>query len=103
MNGKLLTRRLDALSTNVWREAIQMEKLRDKVEDLGVAAEAINIPASVDQETAYRSQDAAAKRLRELSFKLSGMEAELQEIGWAIDEIVDLIEDMIPSKSSGKL
>jgi methyl-accepting chemotaxis protein len=94
MSVKGVKSRLETFSAKLWREAINLEKLAEAADELGARVEDIRLHRDIEFAAAADTQRATAKRLREISFKLSGLDSEIQEMAWSIDEITDRLDEL---------
>ena len=96
MSAKRIASKLEGLSTKLWQEAMRVERLSALTGDIAVESE--DIPIKYDDDFARKSREksSAEARLRDISFKLSGIDAELQELALSVEEAFDLIEGLVP-------
>lgn len=102
MNAKALSKRLEQLSAKLWDEQSRLDKLHSLTSDYATACYDISLPYDESYKDKSAVQEKAAKRLEALSYALSGIESTLQEAAWSVDEIVDLIEELIPLNRRSK-
>ena len=88
--------KLDAMSTKLWAETIRLEKLSELASDHATACEDINLPYNDSFVERSRIVSNVARRMTEISFKLSGLEATMQEAAIEVDELVTTLEDLVP-------
>ena len=102
MKAAQIIRKLEALSTKVWAEALRVEKLHDFVDDISDHPSDIEIKYDDEFERKNTARREAASKLRNLSFALNGIDGQLQELAWSIDRIVDDLEILVPPPTARK-
>jgi hypothetical protein len=102
MNAKSLISKLESLSVKAWVEARHVEKLTDLARDYANACDDFNVPENENFPRSIASQKHATRRLNQLSLTLLDIDSSLQEVGWELDRIVDILEDLVPPERPKK-
>ncbi|WP_155805973.1 hypothetical protein [Erythrobacter litoralis] len=80
MAKKRIIGRIESLNTALWHEAIRIEKLKLRAEDL---------TAAIEEAHWASAPSGSLQKFRAMEFKLMEIESHLEELAWSLDEVVD--------------
>ena len=92
--SKTIVRRLETLNTRLWRESIVFEKMNGMVSDLEVLCGDLSLKDDSRFPERVAAQSKACQALRNLSWELAQLESKTTDLAYAIDSIIDDIEEI---------